>query len=240
MANDYTAVPERLCPHCGQSSLRAPFYVRKNGRLSTYCIECEKDKAAERYTDRKNNLAHKVGILCLCGCGQITRVSTSSDRNRAIKVGDPLPYIYGHSRRLSSVEYVIEDRGYKTPCWIWQLSKDDEGYGFITVPPRESGSRSGRAHAVYYERRFGPIPEGMIPDHLCRVHSCVNPDHIEPVTPAVNTRRGLSAKLDEQAVAEIRRALRLGEKQYSLAERFGVTQTMVSRIKLNKAWVGVE
>lgn len=110
---------------------------------------------------------------------------------------------------------------------------------FITVPKRASGSRSGRAHTVYYERKFGKMPIGMLPDHLCRVHSCVNPDHIEPVTPAINTRRGLSAKLNEGQVAQIKCAIRSGQLQESIAGQFGVTQTMVSRIKLEKAWRGV-
>lgn len=230
----------RRCPRCGASSQEAPFYIRKSGRLSAHCIACEKAEVAERYLDRKEALADKLGKPCLCGCGQITGVSTSTDRRRGIKVGDPKDYIDGHARRLSPVDYLIEDRGYETPCWIWQLSKDDEGYGFITVPARESGSRSGRAHAVYYERQHGPIPQGMVPDHLCRVHSCVNPDHIESVTVAVNTRRGLSAKLDEEKVSEIRRLLALGALQGDLADTFGVTQALISRIKLGKAWKGVE
>lgn len=229
----------RICPRCSGSSLAIPFYVRKNGRLSTHCIECEKAHVTERYAIRKVNLACKTGSFCLCGCGQVTKVSTCSDRIRNLKVGDPLPYIYGHARRLSPVDYIMEDRGYKTPCWIWQLSKDNDGYGFITVPARESGSRAGRAHAVYYERKYGPIPSGLLPDHLCRVHSCVNPDHIEPVTCAENTRRGLSAKLNTEKVSQIRRAIQDGQSQYAIAEQFGVTQTLVSRIKLRKAWKDV-
>jgi hypothetical protein len=30
-------------------------------------------------------------------------------------------------------------------------------------------------------------------DHLCRVRHCVNPAHLEPVTPRVNARRGFGA-----------------------------------------------
>jgi hypothetical protein len=134
------------------------------------------------------------------------------------------------------VEYIIEERGYKTPCWIWQRSKDKDGYGFITIAPRASGSRTGRAHVVYYEKKYGPIPSGMLPDHLCRIHSCVNPDHIEAVTFAENTRRGISAKLNQAKVQEIKNLLMAGELQHDLAARFGVTQTLISRIKLGKVW----
>lgn len=231
---------ERICPRCCGSSRNIPFYVRKNGRLSNFCIECEKKSVSERYENKKNTLSKKEGNPCKCGCGELTSISVITDRRRGLKAGDPQLYINGHGSRLSPFEFVVEDRGYKTPCWIWQRAKDDEGYGFITVPPRPSGSRSGRAHVVYYERKFGPIPKGLVPDHLCRVHSCVNPDHIEPVTVAINTRRGDSAKLNNGKVLQIRERLGQGEIQDVLADQFGVSQTMISRIKLNKAWRGIQ
>lgn len=46
------------------------------------------------------------------------------------------------------------------------------------------------AHRVAYELTRGPIPAGMEIDHLCRVRSCVNPDHLEAVTRGENLRRG--------------------------------------------------
>ncbi|MEV7034630.1 HNH endonuclease signature motif containing protein [Streptomyces sp. NPDC093272] len=40
-----------------------------------------------------------------------------------------------------------------------------------------------------YEQHVGPIPAGMELDHLCFVTMCVNPTHMEPVTPEENLRR---------------------------------------------------
>jgi len=49
------------------------------------------------------------------------------------------------------------------------------------------------AHRLSYETEIGPIPEGLELDHLCRVRSCVNPLHLEPVTHQENVRRGEGA-----------------------------------------------
>lgn len=45
-------------------------------------------------------------------------------------------------------------------------------------------------HRVSYEFHKGQIPKGLHIDHLCRVRDCINPDHLEAVTPGENVRRG--------------------------------------------------
>lgn len=47
-------------------------------------------------------------------------------------------------------------------------------------------------HRVTYEMFRGPIPDGLVLDHLCRVPACCWPGHLEPVTHAVNIARGVS------------------------------------------------
>ncbi len=71
-------------------------------------------------------------------------------------------------------------------CWLWFGSRDHAGYGSVTID-----KRSHRSHRVAYEHFKGPIPVGLVLDHLCRVTSCVNPDHLEPVTCKVNLNRGI-------------------------------------------------
>lgn len=68
-------------------------------------------------------------------------------------------------------------------CWNW-VGGLDVGYGFFTVPGRKFA-----AHRWAYENLVGPIPDGLHLDHLCLNTRCVNPDHLEPVTRAENTRR---------------------------------------------------
>jgi hypothetical protein len=45
------------------------------------------------------------------------------------------------------------------------------------------------AHRHVYEQLRGPIPPGAVLDHTCEVTDCVNPWHLDVVTPNENTRR---------------------------------------------------
>ena len=85
---------------------------------------------------------------------------------------------------------IVEDRGHTTPCWIWQGAENGDGYGRISVH-----NNSRRAHRVSYESFVGPVPAGLVIDHLCRQRMCVNPAHLEPVTNGENVRRGALADL---------------------------------------------
>lgn len=120
------------------------------------------------------------------------------------------------------------DTGYKTPCWIWRLSRNRDGYGV-----EWDGKAMRLAHRVAYERENGAIPAGLTLDHLCRERSCVRPDHLEVVTQAENVRRGRRAKLTVHQVHEIRKS---GATQKVLARRYGISPSQVSRIKRGKSW----
>lgn len=58
------------------------------------------------------------------------------------------------------------------------------------ISPAGYGRRGPHlAHRWSYETHVGPIPAGLELDHLCRNTTCINPDHLEPVTRAENNRR---------------------------------------------------
>ncbi len=45
------------------------------------------------------------------------------------------------------------------------------------------------AHRVAYELAIGPVPDGLVVDHLCFNRACVRPGHLEPVTQQENVMR---------------------------------------------------
>lgn len=58
-------------------------------------------------------------------------------------------------------------------CWLWNGTKDTDGYGRI----RHKGVTTG-AHRVSWEIHNGPIPFGLLVLHRCDIRSCVNPKHL--------------------------------------------------------------
>lgn len=70
-------------------------------------------------------------------------------------------------------------------CWLWLRSRSTDGYGWASL-----NNKTHQAHRLVYALLRGEPAAGLVLDHLCRVRHCVNPDHLEPVTPRENLRRG--------------------------------------------------
>lgn len=76
----------------------------------------------------------------------------------------------------------------KTGCWIHSGSPS-QLYPTVYVDGKQV-----LAHRAMYEIDIGPVPEGLVLDHVadrgCVSKRCCNPAHLEPVTLAENFKRG--------------------------------------------------
>lgn len=134
-----------------------------------------------------------------------------------------------------------------TGCWIWQRSTFDSGYGQVSV-----AGKNWRTHRYAWTLANGPIPRGMSVLHRCDTPDCINPQHLWLGTSAENNsdraskgRNGSEkiagsnhylAKLSEDSVRKIRDGEFDHLLQREIAERFGVTQTLISQIKRGIIW----
>jgi len=78
---------------------------------------------------------------------------------------------------------VPENRPDLGPCWLWLGAQQNDGYAQIEINDRK---------VMVHHFLLSSAPKGYQWDHLCRVRHCVNPSHLEIVTPQVNTLRGTS------------------------------------------------
>ena len=132
--------------------------------------------------------------------------------------------------------------GPRNECWEWLAYKQYKGYGIFGF-----NGNPKLAHRVSYQLSIGTIPEGMCICHHCDNPSCVNPAHLFLGTNADNTadrdakgrhvalkgENNGRAKLTDADVLAIRDS---GLSQNEIAAEYGVSQTVVSNIKIRKSW----
>ena len=177
--------------------------------------------------------------FCQCGCGGKTRQITHTDRWRGEVHGEYRRFINHHNRRVGDDQrfdgrYVVEDCGYESSCWVWRgVMKPNTNYGRFTV--YVSGRRhQWQAHRWSYTRFVGEIPDGMDIDHLCGNPSCVNPEHLEPVTNRENRRRAGQIRLTESQARDIKGFKGMGAAD--VAAKFGVHPATVADIWAGRSW----
>lgn len=96
------------------------------------------------------------------------------------------------------IDSLSQDLG-EGECWPWLGRRGRNGYGIAVIPMSRGEGTS--AHRLVWELLNGPVPDGWQVDHLCHDPAscalgsacphrcCVNPTHLEPVTPKTNLMR---------------------------------------------------
>lgn len=125
---------------------------------------------------------------CVCECGgtvdvQRSNLTTGHTTSCACMYRD---VEFGGLTMPRRIAEKIERQ--ETGCWIW-TGEAARGYGRVGW----SGRSSYGAHRAVYEIAKGKIPEGAQIDHVrlrgCTSTLCVNPEHLEAVSPKENVRR---------------------------------------------------
>ena len=100
------------------------------------------------------------------------------------------------------------------------------------------------SHRFAYELLVGPIPAGLVLDHLCRVRNCCNPAHLLTGTHSDNIVDAYSrnrrkpargeqsswAKFTDEQIARVRELREAGWTTVAIAEATGVSSSYVSRL----------
>jgi HNH endonuclease len=175
---------------CGIEGCEKPRYAR------SWCYGHYKRwlRHGSPFAGGRPRLAGSVCIVDGCELPRYARGWCSRHYGRWERHGDPLG---GDSLRgcdpaerfwakVNKDGPIPEHRPDLGPCWVWTGRRNSEDYGRLSVE-----GHGERAHRFGYALLVGPIPTGLVLDHLCRNTLCVNPAHLEPVTDRVNVLRGI-------------------------------------------------
>lgn len=181
------------------------------------------------------NTAHSGG---LCGSHAIQR-----QKGRELR-----PLGEGRRRNGSDADMIKEilSRPPTDECIVWAGWIDPDGYGRT-----RHGGRSKQVTRIILEAVGRPVPEGQCACHSCDNRACVNERHLWAGSHRDNMadrdakrrhafgERNNKAKLTEADVREIRILRKTGLSQQKIADRFGVSQPVISSLLRGKTWAFV-
>lgn len=152
-------------------------------------------------------------------------------------------------------KYVVTAAGDK--CWDWTGYTQPTGEPVLKVR-LDKRSRTFMATRLSWELHNGSVPQAMFVKRrpTCTNSVCCKPEHLflvlksdakrevmkvlQVTHPRFSNNRGANhprSKLTEAQVTELRQSAADGARHRDLAEKYGVSEAVVSRIVNNKAWV---
>ena len=94
----------------------------------------------------------------------------------------------------------------ETSCLVWQAGKN-QGYGILSHKRKLL-----KAHRVAYQVHVGFLEEGSIVHHVCANRACVNPQHLQQVSPTNNVAEMLERQYYISRIAELEKELADGKQ----------------------------
>jgi hypothetical protein len=96
------------------------------------------------------------------------------------------------------------DRKGPNGCWLWTAGQTSTGYGKFERIKDDGRRVTCKAHRFSFLLHGGALLPGHHLHHVCGVSVCVNPQHLQQVTP--KEHRALTPKADLAAMANIAKA----------------------------------
>lgn len=229
---------QRTCQYC-QKPFFVPSYVVRRGEGRFCSIAC-----------RNAGRPHPIIFHVCDGCGRSFRVRRCETDRKFCSWAcyRPLRNLTPAQRFLLIWEK-IEKSADPSLCWVWPRARDKDGYGIMTIS-KQGETRTYKVHRLSYKIHKGEIPEGHGVLHRCDNSPCIRPSHLYSGTDQQNANdrqeRGWiargelnwRARLAVEQVKEIKKLLAQPNPptQSILAQRFGVGQSAISSIWLEKTW----
>ena len=118
-------------------------------------------------------------------------------------------------------------------CWEWIGAKKNNGYGHLNI-----GGKTILAHRYSFYLANGPIPEGLMVDHMCHNRACVRPEHLRLVTMKQNQENRIAARSDSgsglRGVRKVKnrwQAVAFHEGKHHFAGSFGTREEALAAVR---------
>lgn len=194
-----------------------------------------KERIAARRAARRAGIGENIRRCSIPGCDGIYDSHGMCGKHYMafLRNGDPtlIVQVQHHGKTLEERLALRTKKGPK--CWEWIGARNLQGYGVMRV-----GEGNMQAHRVAYVIRYGDIPEGMNVLHRCDNPSCVRVSHLFLGTLADNNSdmRNKGRQYAKLTAADVHSIRASRSSSAELANRFGITEAHVRKVRSRRSW----